>query len=274
MTNTTVIKPKKGWTGINLRELWHYRELFYIFAWRDIKVRYKQTIIGIAWAILQPFLLMVVFSIFFGNLAKMPSNGAPYPIFVFSGLLFWNYFSTSLTGASNSLVENENVVKKIYFPRLLLPFSATITPLIDLGFSLIVYIAILVYYHFIPTLTGIIIFPLLIIFSFLAASGLGSFLAAINVRFRDIRYALPFFIQAALFITPVIYPTSLLGEKYRWILAINPMTGVIESARSGILGNNPIDFGLLIISMLVAIFLFLLGIFYFRRTERIIADVA
>lgn len=271
---TTIIKPKKGWLSINIRELWKYHELFYIFAWRDIKVRYKQTVIGILWAIIQPFMLMVVFSIFFGSLAKIPSNGVPYPIFVFSGLLFWNYFSSALTSASDSLAANENIIKKIYFPRLVLPLSQTITPLIDFGFALIVYIGMLIFFHYTPTLIGIILFPILIFLSFLSAAGLGIFLSAINVRFRDIRYALPFVIQIMLFLTPVIYPTSLVGPKYQWLLALNPMTGIIEAARSGILGDKPIDFHLLLISAVISVILFLVGIFYFRRTERIFADVA
>ena len=269
-----IIKPQKGWVGINLKELFSYRELFYIFAWRDIKVRYKQTIIGITWAILQPFLLMVVFSVFFGNLAKMPSDGVPYPIFVFSGLLFWNYFSVSLTGASDALVANENVVKKIYFPRLLLPLSSTITPLIDFALALVILIGLMIYFHFTPTITGIILFPFLILLSFLSAAGLGSLLAAINVRYRDIRYALPFFIQTLFFLTPVIYPTTLIGEKYQWLLALNPMTGIIETARTGIIGDKEIDFVLLGISAVIAVSLFVFGIFYFRKTERVFADLA
>jgi len=269
-----IIKPKTGWSNINVRELWLFRELFYIFAWRDIKVRYKQTTIGILWAILQPFMSMVIFSTFFGGLAKVPSNGIPYPIFVFSGLLFWNYFSTSLTASSNSLITNEGIIKKIYFPRLLLPLSATITPMIDLAFALIVFIGLLVYYHFTPTLTGILLLPVLLLLSFLSASGLGSLLAAINIRFRDIREALPFFIQTLFFVTPVIYPTTLVPEKYQWLLGLNPMSGIIEAARAGIVGNRPIDFQLLGLSAIIAIALFVLGIYYFKKTERVFADIA
>ncbi|MFA6908618.1 MAG: ABC transporter permease [Patescibacteria group bacterium] len=268
------IRPKKGWVGINIKELWRYRELFYIFVWRDIKIRYKQTAIGIMWAILQPFLLMVVFSIFFGSFAKMPSNGTPYPIFVFSGLLFWNYFSISLTNASDSLVSNENIIKKIYFPRLILPLSPTMTPLVDFFIAFIVLVGMIIYYHSVPTLTGILLLPLLLFTTFLSASGLGMFLSAINVRYRDIRYALPFFIQSLLFVTPVIYPTSIVSPQFQWILKLNPMTGIIEAARAGIIGNASVDFRLLGISFSVAIIMFVLGIFYFRKTERIFADVA
>ncbi|XOU94779.1 MAG: ABC transporter permease [Candidatus Kerfeldbacteria bacterium] len=273
-THKTIIKPKKGWVGINFKELWLFKELFYIFSWRDIKVRYKQTAIGIIWALIQPIMLMVVFSLFFGNLIGVPSDGIPYPIFAFSGLLFWNYFSTSLTKSSNSLVENENVIKKIYFPRLILPFSASITPLIELLISFLVYAGLMLYYQYTPTLEGLLLLPLLIILSLLSASGLGSFLAAINVRYRDIREALPFFIQTLFFVTPVIYPTTLIPEKYQWILALNPMTGIIETARAGLIGNQPINYELLGISTIIAIALFILGIFYFRKTEKVFADIA
>lgn len=269
-----IIKPKKGWTSINLKELWLYKELFYIFAWRDVKVRYKQTAVGVAWAIFQPFLSMVIFSIFFGGLAKIPSNGIPYPIFVYSGLLFWNYFSVSLSSASNSLIANEGMIKKIFFPRLLLPLSATITPLIDFGLALVVLFGLMIYYHFTPTILGIIILPLLIIIIFLSAAGLGSLLAAINVRYRDVREALPFFIQTLFFVTPVIYPTTIVPERWQWVLSLNPMTGVIEAARAGITGETPINFSVLFSSAIMAFMLFILGLYYFKRTEKIFADIA
>lgn len=269
-----IIKPKTGWAPIDLRELWQYKELFYIFAWRDIKVRYKQTLIGVAWAVVQPFMSMVVFSVFFGGLAKIPSDGVPYPIFVYSGLLFWNYFSTSLTVASNSLAVNENILKKIYFPRLLLPMSASVTPIIDFGFALLVMVGLMAYYQFLPTLLGVLLFPVLMLCAFLAASGLGSFLAAVNVRYRDVREAVPFFIQILFFVTPVIYPTTLVPAKYQWILGLNPMTGIIEAARAGIIGGQPINFQLLAFSAATAVVLFFFGLFYFKRNERIFADVA
>lgn len=271
---TTTIRPRKGWQNLHLQELWSYRELFYIFAWRDIKVRYKQTAIGIAWAVLQPFLSMVIFSAFFGGLAKIPSNGIPYPIFVFSGLLFWNYFSSSLTSSSNSLLANEGIIKKIYFPRLLLPLSATVTPIIDFAFAIAVLAGIMVYYSFTPTLLGIALLPPLVILSLLSASGLGSLLAAVNIRYRDIREALPFFIQTLFFLTPVIYPTTLIPEKYQWLLGLNPMSGIIEAARAGIVGGKQVNFQLLAFSAVTAIILFFVGIFYFKKTERIFADVA
>lgn len=273
-THTVIIKPRSGWIGLNIKELWLYKELFYIFAWRDIKVRYKQTIVGVAWAFFQPVATMVIFSLFFGGLAKVPSDGVPYPIFVFSGLLFWNYFSTSLTGASNSLVANESMIKKIYFPRLLLPLSATITPLIDLGIAFLVLAGLMAYYQFVPTLAGILLIPALVLLSFLSASGIGSLLAAINVRYRDVREALPFFIQTTFFLTPVIYPTTLVPEKYQWLLGLNPMVGIIEAARAGIIGNRPINYTLLALSTCIAVAVFILGIYYFKKTEKIFADVS
>jgi lipopolysaccharide transport system permease protein len=269
-----IIRPKKGWSSLNLKELWLYKELFYIFAWRDIKVRYKQTAIGVTWALLQPFLAMVIFSVFFGGLAKIPSNGIPYPIFVYSGLLFWNYFSTSLSGSSNSLITNEGIVKKIYFPRLLLPLSTTITPIIDFCLAFVVLIGLMIFYHFTPTILGVLMLPILVILSFLSASGLGSLLAAINIRFRDIREALPFFIQTLFFVTPVIYPTTIVPERYQWILGFNPMSGIIEAARAGIIHDKPINWQLLLLSTIVSLVLFLVGIFYFKKTEKIFADIA
>lgn len=269
-----IIKPKKGWIGINVRELWRYRELLYIFTWRDIKVRYKQTVIGIIWAILQPFVMMVIFSVFFGGLAKVPSDGVPYPLFVFSGLLFWNYFSTALMNASNSLQDNENILKKIYFPRLLLPLSPTLTPMVDFCLAFLILVGMMFFYHYTPTWYGIALLPVLLLITFLTAAGLGTLLAAVNVRYRDVRYALPFFIQSLLFLTPVIYPTTLVSQKFQWLLALNPLTGIIEAARSGITGIKPINFQLLLVSTIIAMVLFLIGIFYFRKTERIFADVA
>jgi len=272
-TNQITIKPQKGWIGVNTKELWLYRELFYIFVWRDIKVRYKQTAIGILWAILQPFLMMVIFSVFFGRLAKIPSGDIPYPVFVFAGLLFWNYFSTSVSSASNALVEHENMIKKIYFPRLILPFSSSLTPMVDFCVAFIVLFGVMAYYHFVPNFFGILLIPFLLIISFFTASGIGLFLSAINVKFRDVRYALPFFIQILLFVTPVIYPTNIVPAQFQWLLALNPMTGVIEAARFSIFGSPIENPSLLLISAISALVLFSIGILYFRKTERFFADI-
>ena len=271
-TNQITIKPQKGWIGVNIKELWLYRELFYIFVWRDIKVRYKQTAIGILWAILQPFLMMVIFSIFFGKLAQISSGNTPYPVFVFTGLLFWNYFSTSVTSASNVLVEQENMIKKIYFPRLILPISSSLTPIVDFCIAFIVLFGIMTYYQFVPNIIGLFTIPILLLMAFLSASGMGFFLSAINVKFRDVRYALPFFVQILMFLTPVIYPANIISPNYQWILALNPMTGIIESARALIFGTS-VNPQILIISFISAMIIFLFGLFYFRKTERFFADI-
>ena len=271
MNKEIVIKQKKGFT-LGLKELWLYRELFYFLAWRDIKVRYKQTVLGILWAVLQPFLTMVVFSIFFGRIAGIATEGIPYPIFAYSGLLFWNYFSSSLGSASGSLVSSQGIIQKIYFPRLILPLSSTIVHLVDFFFAGLVFIGLMFYYHFTPTLIGIsLIIPCLLI-TFLSFAGLGLAFSAINVKYRDVRYALPFFIQLLIFVTPVIYPTSILG-KYQWLWYLNPMSGVIETMRAGLLGVGTINWMLLASSVFLSILLFILGILYFKKTEKFFADI-
>ncbi len=272
MCSMIIIKPKKTFSLEDFKEIWRYRELLYFFTWRDLKVRYKQTAIGVAWAIFQPFVTMVVFSIFFGKFAKMPSDGIPYPIFVYTGLLLWQFFSSSLTETSNSLVSNKNIVTKVYFPRLILPISSVITKFVDFFIASIILVGLMAYYHYLPNLVGLLILPLLLLITFMAAVGLGLFLAAINVKYRDVRYALPFFIQLLIFVTPVIYPASITG-KYSWILAINPMTGVIKAARAAILGNAPINWLLLLISGVACFIMLIIGVLYFKKTERYFADI-
>lgn len=268
----TIIKPKKTFSLNDIRELWQYRELMYFFTWRDLKVRYKQTAIGVAWAIFQPFMTMVVFSVFFGNFAKMPSDGIPYPIFVYVGLLIWQFFSSALSETSNCLVGNQAIITKVYFPRLILPISAVLTKLVDFFVASIILIFLMMYYQYTPHLAGLLILPLLLLISFLAAVGGGLFLAAVNVKYRDVRYALPYFIQILMFVTPVIYPASIAG-KYSWILSLNPMTGVIKAAHAAILGNAPINWMLLLISFAATSVLFIIGIIFFKQTERYFADV-
>jgi len=268
----TIIKPKKTFSWNDIRELWQYRELMYFFTWRDLKVRYKQTAIGAAWAIFQPFITMVVFTIFFGNFAKMPSDGIPYPIFVYVGLLIWQFFSSALSDTSACLITNQAIITKVYFPRLILPISAVLTKLVDFFVASIILVIMMIYYHFTPNLIGLLILPLLLFISFLAAVGGGLFLASINVKYRDVRYALPFFIQILMFLTPVIYPASIAG-KYSWMLAINPMTGVIKAARAAIFDNAPINWVLLLISFVATAILFIIGIIYFKKTERYFADI-
>ena len=269
----TRIKPHKGWISIDLKELWDYRELAYFFVWRAIKIRYKQTVIGALWAIFKPLFTMVIFTIFFGRLAKIPSDGVPYPIFVYVGTLLWQYFSFSLSDASGSMVGNAGIINKIYFPRLIIPISSSFIGLVDFTIASLILAVLMFYYQYIPNLVGVLIIPLLLLITFLASVGLGCFLAAVNVKYRDVRHILPFFIQMLMFLTPVIYPTSMVSDKYRWILALNPMSGVIENARAGIFGNKPVDWQLLGVSIAISAILFVFGIFYFKKTERFFADI-
>lgn len=269
----TIIRPKNQWWKIDWKEIWDFRELFYFFTWKDIKVKYKQTLVGVGWAIFQPLVTMVVFSIFFGKLAKMPSDGIPYPLFVYSGLVFWTFFSSSLAGVSGSFVDNERILTKIYFPRIILPVSSIITHLVDFFVASVILIFIMAYYHFSPSFAGIIIFPLLIILSFVSSFGIGLLFASLNVKYRDVRYVLPFFIQLLIFVTPVIYPVSIMSQKYRWLLGLNPMAGVVDAARAGLLGGREIDWLLLAVSALSAFVYCLIGVIYFRKVERYFADV-
>ena len=266
------IQPSQGWRCINLDEIWQYRELLYFFTWRDIKVRYRQTIIGILWVVIQPFLTMVVFSVFFGKFAKIPSEGIPYPIFVYVGLLPWTYFSESLTRATDSVVSDANLVRKIYFPRLITPLSASLSALLDFFISFGILLFLMVYYQFMPA-KGIILFPVLAFFTFLCSTGVGFWLSALNVMYRDVRYIVPFIVRLGLFLTPVIYPVSIVSQEYRWLLYLNPMTGIIEGCRASILGYKSVPiFGLSLSAAIILIF-FISGAFFFRKMEKNFADV-
>lgn len=269
---TTVIRPRKTFSLKDIKELWQYKELLYFFVWRDLKVRYKQTFIGVAWAIFQPFITMVVFSVFFGGLAKIPSDGVPYPIFVYVGLLFWQFFSSALSDTSMTLISNQAIITKVYFPRLILPISTVVTKLVDFAIATLILIGLMFYYGYMPHISGLLILPLLLLITFMASVGGGLFLASINVKYRDVRYALPFFIQIMLFLTPVIYPASIAG-KYSYLLAINPMTGVIQSARAAILGTAPINWLLIGISLAGTFVLMVFGTYIFKKTERYFADI-
>ncbi len=271
-TSVTTIRPQKKITFRDIQELWRYKELLYFFTWRDLKVRYKQTAIGAFWALFQPLITMVVFTVFFGNLAKIPSDSVPYPIFVYTGLLFWQFFSGALADTSSTLIANQSIITKVYFPRLILPISAVITKFIDFLVAAVILVGMMIYYQFIPNLIGLLIIPLLLLITFMIAIGSGLFLAAVNVKYRDVRYALPFFIQILLFITPVIYPASIAG-KYSWVLALNPMTGVIQAARAALLGTTPINWVLIGISCIVGFFALLAGTIYFKNVERYFADI-
>ena len=268
----TIIEPKKGWIPIDLNEIWQYRELLYFLTKRDIKVRYKQTVLGGLWAIIQPFFTMVVFTLFFGRLAKMPSDGIPYPIFVYAGLLPWTYFANALSTSGNSLVGSQNLITKVYFPRLIIPASASLAGLLDFFVAMSVLAALMVWYQYLPGIE-ILLFPFLVGLTFLCAVGVGMWLSALNVEYRDIRYVIPFLIQIWMFVSPVIYPVSMVSEKYRWLLALNPMGGVINAYRASLLGHNPIDWFLLGISSVIIFGLFISGLYYFRRMEKTFADV-
>jgi lipopolysaccharide transport system permease protein len=269
---TTVIGPKRSFSLAPMRELWEYRELLYFFTWRDLKVRYRQTFIGVAWAVFQPLITMVVFSVFFGYLVKMPSDGIPYPVFVYVGLLLWQFFSGSLTAIANCLVGNRAIITKVYFPRLILPISATMTKFVDFVIASAVLVVLMVYYGYVPRLSGLLILPLLLLITFMAALGIGLFLAALNVKYRDVGYVLPFFIQLTLFLSPVIYPASLTGI-WSWFLAMNPMTGVIKAARSALFGDFPQNWPQLGISAAACAFALIIGYYYFQKTEQEFADI-
>lgn len=268
---TTVITPPQRWVNIDLVEIWRYRELLFFLAWRDMKVRYRQTAIGASWALLQPVLTMIVFSIFFGALAQIPSDGLPYPIFAYAGLLPWQLFAASLTQSSNSLVNSADLMRKVYFPRLIMPFASVITNTIDFAIAFTVLIGMMVYYQIRPTI-GILLLPMFVALALLTALGVGLWLAALNVQYRDIRYVVPFLTQFWMYLTPVIYPSSMLGEPWRTILAINPMVGVVEGFRWALLGTDPPG-AIILISTLVSVVILVSGAIYFRRVEQTFADI-
>ena len=272
-----VIAPPKGFISIDWRELWRYRDLFLVLAWRDIAVRYKQTAMGIAWAMFQPFISMVVFTVIFSIIFHIESGDkTPYPVFVGIGQLFWLYFSGTLTDASNSMVTNAQMIQKIYFPRIIIPASAATTRLVDMAIASLLLLGIMLFYGLKPQLVGLLIFPILLICSITSALGLGLFLAAINVKYRDVRYALPFFIQIMMYVTPVIYPVTMLDGHpvaKTLMLWLNPIAGVITNARAGIVGNSPIDWYAMGASATTSLVLLLFGLYYFRNTERYFADI-
>jgi len=273
------IRPSRGWTAINLKEIWNFRELIFFLIWRDIKVRYKQTVLGATWAIIQPFLTMVVFTIFFGKLAKVPSDNIPYPIFSYSGLLPWGLFVKGLADAGHSLISHRAMITKIYFPRLVIPFSSVLSGIVDFGLAFIVLIGIMIYYQFIPGSTyqinltpALLALPLFIILALITALGVGLWLSALNVIYRDINYILPFLTQFWLFITPIAYPSSMIPEKWQLLYAINPMTGVVEGFRWALLGTETAPGPMLAVSTTISLIILITGLFYFRRMERTFAD--
>jgi len=270
-TSTIVIRPSTGWAPLHLRELWEYRELLYFLTWRDIKVRYKQTALGATWAVLQPLLTMVVFNVFFGRLAKVPSDGLPYPIFAYCGLVPWTYFATALSQSANSLVDHGRLITKVYFPRLLVPAASVIAGLVDLGIALVVLVGMLLFYGVAPR-PAVVTLPLFILLAAATALAVGLWLSALNVQYRDVRYTLQFLIQFWLFATPVAYPSSLVPQRWRILYGLNPMTGVVEGFRWALLGKGEAPGALLAVSVLTVAAALIGGLFYFRRMERAFAD--
>jgi lipopolysaccharide transport system permease protein len=268
----TILRPSRGWVSLNLRDLWEYRELLYFLTWRDIKVRYKQTVLGAAWAIIQPFFTMVVFSLFFGKLAKMPSDDIPYPIFSYAALVPWTFFANGLSQSSTSLVASANLIKKVYFPRLVVPISAVISGGVDFALAFVVLLGMMLFYGIVPT-AAVVWLPLLLLLALVTSLGVGLWLTAMNVQFRDVRYAVPFLVQAWMFATPIAYPSSLLDEPWRTLYGINPMAGVVEGFRWALLGTQTAPGLIILVSALVAVGLLVSGAFYFRRMEKTFADV-
>jgi len=269
----TVIRPSRGWVPINVRELWLYRELLYFLTWRDLKVRYKQTSLGALWAILQPVLSMAAFSLFFGRLAKLPSDGIPYPLFVLSGLIPWQLFAYALTQSSNSVVANKNLVSKVYFPRLIVPLAAVLSGLVDFYIAFGVLLVMFVLYGYVPR-PALAMIPLAIALTIVSALAVGLWLSALNVRYRDVQYTIPFLTQFWMFVTPIAYSTTLIPARFRVIYGLNPMAGVVGCFRWGLFGQHAGSLSLIGLSSFVVLLAFLGGLAYFRRVEKTFADLA
>jgi homopolymeric O-antigen transport system permease protein len=270
------IEPPSRWLELGLGELWEFRELVYFFVWRDLKVRYKQTAIGAAWAVLQPFLAMLVFTLFFGRLAHIPSDGLPYPIFYYSALLPWMYFASSLQNATSTIVENQRVITKVYFPRLALPLASVLSGLVDFAIGFALFAVMMIYYgirYDIRPELSLFFFPVFLFLAFLTAFGAGLWLSAMNAIYRDVRYVVPFLVQFWLFASPVAYPSSLVPAKWRWLYGLNPMAGVIEGFRWSLSGKGAEPGKLTLVSTAVAIALVASGLIYFRKMETTVADV-
>ncbi len=266
------IAARRGWMALDLGELWAYRELLYFFVWRDIKVRYKQTVIGAAWAVLQPLMTMLVFSLFFGMLAKIPSQGLPYPVFYYCALLPWTYFATAMQGATNIVVEQQRVITKVYFPRVVLPITSVLSGLVDFAIAFVVFLAMMAYYHIVPT-AAVIWLPGFMLLAVLTALGVGLWLSALNALYRDVRYIVPFLVQFWMFGSPVAYPSSLVPAKWRWLYGLNPMAGVIEGFRWALTGHGEPPGMLLAASSAAVVLLVLSGLVYYHAMEGTIADV-
>jgi len=267
-----LINPSQGWVFPQVRDVWAYRELLYFLVWRDLKVRYKQTVLGVLWAIIQPFFLMIIFSIFFGKLARIPSEGIPYPIFAYAALLPWSYFAKSLNACTESVVGNSHLITKVFFPRLIIPISSVMSGLVDLAISFGILLALMFYYQIVPTSMALLL-PLFVLMTMATALGAGLWLSALNVQFRDIRYAISFLVQFWFFATPVVYPSSLVPGSWRFLYGLNPMVGVVEAFRGALLGKGQVIEPMFIVSIIVITILLVTGAFYFRRMEKGFADV-
>lgn len=265
------LKPSRRWVAVDMKELWAYRELLYFLTWRDVKVRYKQTALGAAWAVIQPLAMMMIFTLFFGRLANMPSDGIPYPIFAYAGLLPWMFFSNSVTNSGNSLVASSNLITKVYFPRMVIPTAAVGAGLVDFVIAAIILALLMVFYSVGVTWT-ILMLPPLVLLTAMLALGVGMWLSALNVKYRDIRYALPFLIQFGMFVSPVIYPTSIVPEQYKWLLILNPLTGIINGYRDALFSRG-FDWTALGVSLLITVALLAYATYAFRRMERTFADI-
>jgi lipopolysaccharide transport system permease protein len=271
LDSAIIIEPSKRWVPIRLRELWSYRELLYFLTWRDVKVRYKQTLLGAAWAILQPLLTMLIFSLLFGRFAGIPSDGIPYPAFSYGGLLIWTFFANSVTNSGNSLVGSANLITKIYFPRMIIPAAAVAAGLVDLALAFIVQIGLMIYYR-IPLSWGLAMVPVLVVMTTLLALGVGTWLSALNVKYRDIRYAIPFVIQIWMFVSPIIYPLNKLPAKWQSLLLLNPLTGIVHNFRVALFANGPFDWKSIGVSLAITLIVLVYSMFSFRRMERHFAD--
>jgi lipopolysaccharide transport system permease protein len=261
-----------GWFELNVREVWAYRELLYFFVWRDLKIRYKQTAIGVAWVLIQPFMTMIIFTVFFGRLAKIPSEGLPYPIFYYSALLPWTYFAGALTTATNSVVEHQRVIEKVFFPRIFLPLTGVLSGLVDFAIGFLLLIAMMMYYHF-PLLLSVLVLPAFLFLAVGTALGIGLWLSALNAIYRDVRYVLPFLVQFWMFASPVAYPSTLVPERFRWLYGLNPMAGVIDGFRWSLTGHGGPPPGTLIAASAASVLVTLMGgLLYFQRMEGTIAD--
>jgi lipopolysaccharide transport system permease protein len=268
-----VFEPPHGWLNLRLGEMWHYRELLYFFIWRDLKVRYKQTLLGAAWAVLQPLMTMVIFSVIFGKLANIqPPAGIPYPVFSYAALLPWQLFSGALSNASTSLVGNQSMITKVYFPRLLLPLASVLSGLVDFGIAFIVLLGLMVYYHISPT-WAVLFLPLFILLALASALAISLWLSAFNVRYRDFKYVIPFLLQFWMYATPIVYPSTMIPEKYRLIFGLNPMTGVVGGFRWALLGMKGEVGSLLVIAVIIVAILLTTGLIYFQRMEQTFADI-